>query len=306
MKKIAFILSLLAALWGFSALAEPEIHVSGEYYYTLLEDGTAQIVSYAGDAATLTLPAALEGHAVAAVGTLAFEYCTSLQEVVIPEGVTAIGENAFFGCDALMHVTLPLSLTALADNPFAYCGQLLTIDVPAEHPTLAVIDEALYDAHRLVCWPMGLMTARCEIPDGTQSIGEHAFFSCDSLQEVLIPASVSEIAAEAFLDCSPTLTLLVSAGSCAEQYAREHAIAFTRTDAAVFDLPDALTILGAEAFAGCRLATDVILPFGLTSIGENAFSDCSPALRLTVIRDSFAEYYALENGLDFTNTTISN
>ena len=57
-------------------------------------------------------------------------------------------------------------------------------------------------------------------------IGEEAFYSCDSLGSVTIPASVTEIGENAFLSCN-ALILTVEQGSYAHEYAETYDIPYT-------------------------------------------------------------------------------
>ena len=57
-----------------------------------------------------------------------FEYCSSLNEIEIPEGVTTIGENAFLGDVHLFKITLPSTLTTIGtSNTFLWCYGLVMI-----------------------------------------------------------------------------------------------------------------------------------------------------------------------------------
>ena len=58
--------------------------------------------------------------------------------------------------------------------------------------------------------------------------------------------------------------------------------------------------IGDSAFVGCFALSAVALPEGLTSIGEGAFDGCSDTLTLTVPRDSYAQQYAIDNGIPYT------
>jgi hypothetical protein len=58
------------------------------------------------------------------------------------------------------------------------------------------------------------------------AIGEAAFSGCSSLSAMTIPASVTEIGSNAFIECAEDLTLTGAAGSAASSYAEENAIIF--------------------------------------------------------------------------------
>ena len=58
-----------------------------------------------GASGELIIPANIEGKPVTSIGEYAFEDCTSLTAITIPDGVTSIGEGAFYGCNSLTAVT---------------------------------------------------------------------------------------------------------------------------------------------------------------------------------------------------------
>ena len=77
MKKIALLLACLLVLNAACALADdaaqqPVEYRSGDYYYCLLDDGTAEITDYKGWDSELTVPANLDGYAVTSIGDFAF------------------------------------------------------------------------------------------------------------------------------------------------------------------------------------------------------------------------------------------
>ena len=298
---------LLCALLSLPALAEVAAAskpltdrayaTSGDYTYTLLEDGGARIIDYTGDAEALTVPAELDGHLVrqigdrafsacfsltsvrlpkglTAIGEDAFQRCESLASIALPEGLTAIGDNAFFSC-GLTSIALPDSLTSMGANPFLGCSSLTAIDISLDHPVFAQTDGVLYEkaSGTLVCYPAGKADSSFAVPEGTLSIGDDAFAGCFSLTAVAMPEGLTSIGEGAFVGCL-----------------------FLRTIA----LPDSLMTIGDSAFVGCFALSAVALPEGLTSIGEGAFGGCSDTLTLTVPRDSYAHQYAIDNGIPYT------
>ena len=106
-------------------------------------------------------------YKVTSIGEKAFNWCSDLTSVTIPESVASIGDNAF-SMSGLTTVTIPKSVTSIGASAFSGCSGL----------TLVTLSE------------------------GVTSIGEGAFMLCEGLISVTIPASVTSIGESAFSLCS--------------------------------------------------------------------------------------------------------
>ena len=106
------------------------------------EDGTVTISRYIGTETDIVIPSQIDGKAVSAVGNVtgttgAFEGCTNITSVVIPEGVTEIQDNAFYGCSSLETVTISSSVTLLRNCAFCDCPNLRTVYFEGDAPQQA-------------------------------------------------------------------------------------------------------------------------------------------------------------------------
>jgi len=59
----------------------------------------------------------------------AFENCSKINRIVIPDGISTIGCNAFSGCNALKSITIPEGITTIPDFAFYKCKSMMNITV---------------------------------------------------------------------------------------------------------------------------------------------------------------------------------
>ncbi len=77
-----------------------------------------EIQKYIGQEKEVDIPKMIEGMPVEVVGERAFENCTSLTSIKIPDRVTEIGSYAFGGCSSLTSVEIPNSVTVIQETAF--------------------------------------------------------------------------------------------------------------------------------------------------------------------------------------------
>lgn len=119
-------------------------------------------------------------------------------EVVIPETVThagvtypvtAIGNAAFDWCSVLTGVVLPNSIDSIANFAFQRCSSLKSIVIP----------NSVRKMGNCVFWRSGLEQA--VIGNSLEVIGDYCFQYCYGLKEVVLGASIRHLAIKAFFDC---------------------------------------------------------------------------------------------------------
>ena len=68
------------------------------------------------------------------IGNSAFEGCSGLTSITIPNSVTSIGEVAFEYCSGLTSVTIPSSVTSIGDYAFSGCSNLTSVTIENKTP----------------------------------------------------------------------------------------------------------------------------------------------------------------------------
>ena len=145
------------------------------------------------------------------IPSVAFNNCSGLTNITIPDSVTSIGESAFSGCSGLTGITIPNSVTSIGSSAFSGCSGLTSI----------IVDEGNTKYHSagncLIETATKTLVAGCKtsvIPtDGSvTSIGKHAFENCSGLTSITIPDSVTSIDKYAFENCSGLTSVTIGNG----------------------------------------------------------------------------------------------
>ncbi|MBR4039113.1 MAG: leucine-rich repeat domain-containing protein [Clostridia bacterium] len=239
---------------------------------------------------------------VTAIAPKAFEGCTALRRVVLPQSLRQIGEKAFTGCAHLAQMIIPGEVTRVGTLAFANCAGL----------------------------------ARVRIEPGVQALGPSCFSRCTSLARVDVPSSLASFGSGAFFGCGRQLCLYGAEGAPAQQYAKLNGIAFDsqswkedeqlvleeQEDGTLIvtgprqSAPDRIEIpaeicgrritaiapkaffacgtlyqlyiganvrsIGESAFFGCRSLTAVSFERGLEYVGDSAFAGCESLTQATL------------------------
>ena len=175
---------------------------------------------------------------------LAFSFCSSLSEIVIPSSVTSIGDGAFSCCHSLSEIVIPSSVTSIGDHAFSGCDSLSEI----------------------------------VIPSGVTSIGNYAFSGCSSLKYISIPKSVIGLNGNPFVEWKGKLECLspnfVYEDDILFNKDKSRIISFRNQNVESYVIPSSVTSIGKGAFTGCYSLSEIVIPSSVTSIGDGAFSFC--------------------------------
>lgn len=299
-KKIISILLTVCLAAGSAAVpgetltvaAETEGNVTGgdvnegeentqEWEYEELEDGTVAVSAYRGTATEVTIPAALGGKQVSAIGSSDWAidgvfYEKAVTKVTIPDGVKTIGADTFCFCKALTQIDIPSSVTTIGESAFYGCESLANVTLPEN---LTSIGESAFRSCYDENETKGLTSIT--IPAKVTYIGEDAFSSNVKLTKIEVAEANTTYASVdgVLFNKAKTELLVYPDGNPASKYVVPDGVQKIAKNAIVTEnisevtLPSSLREIGESAFRGSSLKA-VTLPAGLTTIGAQAFSYC--------------------------------
>ncbi|MBQ7188974.1 MAG: leucine-rich repeat protein [Kiritimatiellae bacterium] len=131
----------------------------------------------------------------------AFRDCTGLEKVVIPSTFEyGLSDSMFSGCVSLKDVTIREGVKTVGATVFGGCRALSRIVLPA---SLSFVDIAAF----VYCGENGFEVVYA---DGTKSLTSDSFFQNQSVTKASIPATVTEIGSGTFYACSNLAEIVFS------------------------------------------------------------------------------------------------
>jgi len=210
-------------------------------------NGAVAIFRYTGPGGAVVIPDAIKGLPLTSIESQAFNNCTNMTSVLIPDSVTRIGNNAFGYCNGLTNINLSANVVSLGANPFNCCSALRAITVDAANPAYSSSEDGVLfnkEKTEILSCPGGKKGEHV-IPDSVTLIKPGTFYGCKYLTTVTIPNRVTAISLWAFKQCTGLTHLTI---------------------------PSCVTAIGNNAFYGCTNLTAVYFN------GNAPSSDSEPSL----------------------------
>ena len=234
---------------------------------------------------------ALDVSGIKTLSEHALDSCAALTRLDFGEALTTLGFGALQGCDELRRLTLPFVGDG-GEN--AYLGYAFGAEVPdfakgfyppyLSEITLLAQGSSLGDYAFFECETL----TRVNMCEGVRSIGVRAFAGCTRLTSIALPASLESIRENAFFGCISLETISFAEGSALKSIGIN---AFYKCgQLKEIALPDSLKSLPASCFADCFSLCSVDLG-GVTAVGKNAFHRCTRLASATI-----ADNAVIENG----------
>ncbi len=267
----------------------------------IINDGV--VIEYIGDDADVIIPSEVNGEIITKIQYSAFEECSTIKSVTIPDSIVEIGYNAFAFCENLETVHIGTGLTDVDGSCFCYCDSLLEIYVDSNNSFLMSENGILYskDKTALIKYPTSSKNKTFQIPNTVTQISSFAFANCTALEEVVIPSSVTHIEDVAFYYCINLDNIqLPDSIEYIGSYAFEETAyyndksnwdnetlyignflikSYTTGD---YTIKDGTVFVCGSSFENCTDLTSIILPNSVRVIGDWAFSECNNLKEITI------------------------
>ncbi len=222
----------------------------------------------------------------------AFSGCKKITTIEIPNAVN-IESEAFYDCSSLENLVLPEGLTSIGESAFASCSSITQIDLPS---TLTSIGESAFSNSYLTS---------ITIPSSVASVGRGAFSGCESLNEITLPKIYGN--GEYGYNCFNYLFGGYSEydSSYVPQSLKKVTISVNEISPYAFyqcnyikeiNVENA-TSIGYSAFSYCNALRTLTLPSSLLHIDDNAFSSCFKLYEIYNLSPLTLEIGSTENGL---------
>ncbi len=200
-------------------------HVEADqnFAYQTNMDGSISITRYSGQEGDVEIPSQIDGQRVTAIADEAFMNNGFLVNVTVPEGVVSIGRSAFQGSYNLAAISLPRTLRSIGEGAFRSAGRLQSISIPEGITSLP--DYAFDRCMKMteINLPSTLKSIgnnslavtgiiEIKLPAGLETIGSHAFYGNAHLKSITLPNRVSSLGDFAFFVCESLTDVVLPAG----------------------------------------------------------------------------------------------
>ena len=241
---------------------------------------------------------AVFGSSVTSIGNGAFESCTSLMDVTLPDTVKTVGNSAFRDCTALTSVCLPQKLYSIDGTAgeipnylFSGCTKLEIVTFTGKEMqkniNLPVNITRIGKGAFAKCSSLVSSTVkRFDMPNTVKQIDDFAFDGCSGLEFMQVTLSLEYISPSAFKGCTGFGRFIIYNDGWGEYYTsnNDYYTIYNKSETelvrflpatrlAQFTVSEKVETIGDYAFESAVNLETVTLGSGVKSIGSYAFAN---------------------------------
>ena len=229
-----------------------------------------------GKAESTSIPA--KGHSLGEWNTIVEPDCLNM----------GIKQRKCENCDNTEEETIPALGHEYGDNDKCVrCGKTKMTSTPEKYFEFFLLDDGTYF---VAANTSEIMPSEVVIPDTYNGIPVTcmSFLSCDSLEMITIPDSITNIENNPFYDCNNLKKIIVeksnpvykSINNCIIETETKTLVCGCKTS--IIPNDGSVTSIGDDAFEGCRSLANITIPSTVTSIGTRAFYGCESLKSITI------------------------
>jgi hypothetical protein len=221
-----------------------------------------------------------ESNSLNAILYYAFDGCSALDNIVLPDSVTIFGGNSlttatsytssgyiFANCVSLTSIKIPAGLTAIGIYNFQNCTSLEEVDL---NKVTRIGTGEFIGCSKLVSIKMDDLTA----------FAASAFKNCTSLETFTYPKGITSSGyANLFEGCTSLKEVVVDGNLSTKTTGTS--MFLNCTSLTKVTLSDEITTIATSAFEGCSSLTSITIPSAVTTISTTAFKNCSKLRTVT-------------------------
>lgn len=301
------LLFVVFALLPLAVNSSIRVNIDGINYKLDPVTNTAEVIRWSGGLSNkytgdIVIPSTVTDYgtdySVTGIGNSAFESCTELTSVSFPHTITSIGNEVFEGCTGLVSIvieegcqkydsrencnaiietasnkliygcngtTIPSSVTAIGKHAFLGCNGPTSVIIP-DDGVMSIENEAFKECNGITSVYIG---------KGLTNIAYDAFYNCSNLTKAEV--NNNALVSKSYEGQSPICYLFgghVQEFILGEDVTSIGNSAFYNSNITSLYMSDNVTTIGDNAFMGCSQLTSIRLSENLISIGEHAFQIC--------------------------------
>ena len=290
-----------------------EARYKSAFVFTPISNNTCTITDYIGTDKNVVIPNQIEMrigndvwiYTVVSISDNAFKN-KDIESFTINGNIQSIGSGAFTGCKKLNSVTINSLIPEDKVGTGLFTGSNAITEIKAPVWVVAQISNkaALVD----VIFTMGESIdagtfenaknlKNVVFSEDLKAIGSKAFADCSSLTAINIPASVNDIALDAFINCPSVESITVDENN-AVYTSGNNANCIVKKDVKALivgcantKIYDGINEIADYAFVGCTNLKSVSLPVSINKVAEGAFVGCTNIESITAVSNN---YYTTE------------